>query len=87
MFQAGDAVFHRPSGETWLLACDEEGGEVICCGWPESYAKASDCELKRKATAEERLEILTSVSKSRGDYGGQSHRARRAAYQLSLEGT
>lgn len=82
MFRAGDSVFHRPSGETWVLACDELDGEVMQAGWPESYAKASDCELKRAVTDEKRLEWLADVSKSRDDRGQPSRRARLAFYQL-----
>ena len=63
-FRAGDVIHHAPSGEEWLLACDEERGEVICCGWPETIAKATDCTLVTAATDEERAALLARVAKS-----------------------
>lgn len=83
--RAGDHVFHMPSGETWVLACDEEGGEVMPMGWPETYAKAEHCRLTEAATDEARIASLEAVSKSHGDRGESSRRSRRAAYQLQLE--
>lgn len=59
----GDAILHRPSGETWLVAYYNHG-YVCCCGWPESLAKVEDCELKRKATPEQRHELLVKLSES-----------------------
>lgn len=82
MLRAGDTVFHRPSGEKWLLAYDEMNGEISACGWPESYARASDCELIQAATDEERLDLLRRVAKG-GD--GYSLRASRARHQLAAE--
>jgi hypothetical protein len=82
-FRAGDTVFHRPSGETWVLSCDEVEGEVIPAGWPESYANAEDCDLVESASDTERLEMLTNASKSRTDYGQTTIRSRRAHYQLN----
>lgn len=76
-FRAGDAVRHRPTGETWLLACDEERGEVVASGWPETIARAVDCERVRVATDEQRLERLREVARSGGGY-----RAALAARQL-----
>ncbi len=63
-FRAGDHVFHKPTGETWVLACDQEGNNVICAGWPESLARASDCEIRHTADDTERLDMLTKVSTS-----------------------
>lgn len=80
-FRAGDGVYHRPSEETWVLAADQDGDEVVCAGWPESFAKASDCELKRAATDEERLKMLTQVAEG---CAGQS-RGRLARHQLAAE--
>lgn len=78
MFRAGDHVFHRPSGEKWLLACDEMDGEIICCGWPETFARASDCDLLKAATDEERLKILRAVARI-----ADQTRGSRARHQLS----
>jgi hypothetical protein len=55
--RAGDVVFHRPSGERWLLAWAERG-EVSACGWPEPIAKESDCELVKAASDVEHRAML-----------------------------
>lgn len=57
-FRAGDIVFHTPSGEEWQLACDEDDGDVMPCGWPACIADASDCTLVKAATDEERTKML-----------------------------
>lgn len=66
----GDTVFHSPSEEHWVVAyC--RNGRVCCCGWPETLANESDCELVRKATADERqklIEQLARIEGSRGSY-------------------
>ena len=62
-FKSGDIVFHRPTGEKWLLIRDEHNGYVYPGGWPSTEAKASDCELV--LTAEQAYEI-------RGPSGGNS---------------
>lgn len=64
-FRAGDHVHHHPSGEHWLLACDESDGYVLPGGWPETMARSSDCTLLKAATDEERLKTLREVAKSR----------------------
>lgn len=70
----GDAILHSPSGETWLVAyCDH--GYVCCCGWPESLAKVEDCELKRKATPEQRISLLKQMAESNRDSRGSYARA------------
>jgi hypothetical protein len=65
--RTGDAVLHKPSGETWLVAY-YEGGYVCCCGWPATLAKVSDCELVRKGTDEEWAGLLMSMAVMRGDH-------------------
>lgn len=71
MFRAGDDVAHGPTGETWVLACDQDGDSVVCAGWPETIAKVSDCTLVRAASDAERIEMLTRVAKScAGQYRG-----------------
>lgn len=82
LLRCADHVLHRPTGEKWLLACDEQNGEIICCGWPETFARASDCDLLKAATDEERLELLREVAKP----GRSDTRASRARYQLDLAG-
>lgn len=76
MFRAGDVVAHAPTGEEWVLACDEHRGNVMPYGWPETIALASDCTLIESATDGKRLEVLIEVSKSEG------LRASRAREQL-----
>ena len=66
-FRAGDKVFHKPTGETWILAVDQRGNDVYWCGWPEGYAYAKDCELKKSATDEDRLKMLRDWSEKRGN--------------------
>lgn len=83
MFRAGDSVFHAPTGETWTLACDEENGEVVACGWPETLAYAKDCTLRKCATDAERLDLLHRAAASRGDDGCSTLRSRRASRQLA----
>lgn len=62
--RTGDDVQHRPTGEVWVVAIDEDdNGDIMWCGWPEGWAKASDCTLIKAATDEERLELLIEVSK------------------------
>ncbi len=47
--EAGDIVFHRPSGEEWVvLGVKENRNELVWMGWPKGYAKLSDCELIEK---------------------------------------
>jgi hypothetical protein len=57
----GDTVFHRPTGETWLVAYVEDG-KLAWCGWPEGYADLADCELKQKASEEARSKLLLQMS-------------------------
>lgn len=58
-FRAGDIVLHKPSGEEWQLACDEDRGEVLPCGWPACIAEAADCTLAKAATDDERTKMLS----------------------------
>ncbi len=80
LFRAGDRVRHGPSGETWLLACDErEDGSVYPCGWPETRAMASDCSLVQATTDENRMAMLETVA---GGLDTTSFRRRFAEMQL-----
>lgn len=81
--RAGDTVFHRPTGETWLLAWgDAARGEVSACGWPETIAKMADCDLVEACSDEEHVALLREVAASgRGDY-----RAGVARRQLAVLG-
>jgi len=82
MFRAGDRVKHRPTGEVWILATDEDDGRVMPAGWPECQAMASDCELVEAATDEKRIRMLIRVADSVDPY---SRRAATAGRQLAEE--
>ena len=70
-FRAGDHVHHAPSGEDWVLACDQNRDDVQPAGWPETLARASDCALIRAASEAERMDMLTKVAAIRfPDYRG-----------------
>lgn len=59
--KTGDTVLHRPSGEKWLVAYADCG--IVCpCGWPETIAKESDCQLLDSATEEERIDLLREMA-------------------------
>lgn len=76
----GDTIYHRPSGERWLVAY-AEAGRVVCCGWPCSMADADDCELVTKASPAERDDLLNRMANMRED----DPRKRYAAYRLQKE--
>lgn len=73
--KTGDTVFHRPSGETWLVAY-AQNGHVCACGWPETLAYESDCELIKSATEEKRLNLLHELAEKQG-YDSRRSYARR----------
>lgn len=76
-FKAGDTVTHGPSGETWVLACDETpNGDILPAGWPETLARSGDCELVESATDEQRIDML------RMSQGGDGYRGSVARHQL-----
>lgn len=60
-FRTGDTILHKPSGETWTVAWGDDR-EVICCGWPESFADASDCEMLQTATDEEHWTLVRRIA-------------------------
>lgn len=64
--KAGDHVFHEPTGETWLVATNEEAGFFFAAGWPETRAESTDCKLVYSATDEEHRKLLREVSSSEG---------------------
>ena len=78
-FRAGDTVHNQPSGEDWVLACDEYQEHVMPAGWPESREKVSDCELIEAASDELRLQMLKDAS------AGSGVRADLAQRQLTAE--
>ncbi len=72
---------HLPTGEEWILAYDEERGEVSACGWPESIAQASDCDLVKAGSDGDRLDMLKTWA---GNIASD-HRTRQARRQLKSE--
>ncbi len=78
-----DTILHKPSGEKWLVAY-ARSGYVCCCGWPESLAPASDCELLEKASEEDRLALLRQMADSRGgNYDSRTSYARNYFHELA----
>lgn len=78
--RTGDHVLHRPSGETWVVACvwpDED--RMSWVGYPEGYAVLSDCELIRAATDAEYRGMLQALAAIIGD----DHRKRYAQQVLN----
>lgn len=60
--RAGDSVLHKPTGETWCVAAiSPDGKQLACCGWPETLADVSDCELKEPASDQEHWDVLHEV--------------------------
>jgi hypothetical protein len=81
-FKTGDVVKHIPSGETWLVAwCGEV--HVIPCGWPESLANVSDCELSKACTPEESIDLLRKLADGRHD-SMKTSRAERELIRLRV---
>lgn len=61
--RTGDAVFHRPSGENWLVAfADADRDEIAWCGWPPGFAKLSDCDVVQKASDADSLKLLREIA-------------------------
>ena len=55
--RAGDIVFHRESGEEWLIAKTCESGFYLA-GWPCTRLHESQCDLVRAATDEEHRAVV-----------------------------
>lgn len=72
-FRCGDCVLHRPSGEEWLVAfC--EGDELAWAGWPDGRARASDCDLVKRATDDEHRKAVAAWFRFDRDPNGDSRR-------------
>ena len=72
--RAGDHVFHKPTGETWVVAY-VDGDYLAWCGWPEGEAKLADCELVKRASDEEHLRWLNDIANSSGRRASMAKRA------------
>ena len=66
-FRAADIVRHIPTGEKWVLATDQVDKHVTWCGWPEGTALANDCKLIKRASDEERHDMLVTWSQKTGN--------------------
>lgn len=63
--RTGDHVFHRPSGETWVVAwADHATGYMAPCGWPTCQAAIADCEIVRRSTDAECNTLVEQLAKS-----------------------
>lgn len=73
--RTGDSVFHRPTGERWLVAyVDEDRDRIAWCGWPEGEALLSDCELEKSCSDKEHLKLLNHLAE--GHSGVRASRAK-----------
>lgn len=70
MIRTGDTVFHRPSGERWLVACVRDE-QLSWCGWPEGWAQLSDCELVKTCTDEQHWKLVEEIARSSQDHRGR----------------
>jgi hypothetical protein len=76
----GDIVLHGPTQERWVVAF-VQGDNLSWCGWPEGWAKLTDCALVEKSTPEARLKLLKQMADMPTD---QDHRARYARVALDM---
>ena len=81
VIDTADHVYHIPSGETWLVAY-VDGTALVACGWPESRVALNKCLLTKKATPEEKLDLLQRLVFSSGS---RAAHAVRALEQLGLK--
>lgn len=79
--RAGDAVLHKPSGETWSVAFVEDG-RLCARGWPLSYVPVDECELKRACTDEKHNAVLREMAAMSDS---SDPRCRRARLALGME--
>lgn len=84
MIDTGDTVFHKPTGETWTVAC-VQGERLSWCGWPEGSASLSECTLIAKATPEERHKLLEEWAKPTSCDRRRDHRHFHAIRRLEKE--
>ena len=71
--ETADIVRHAPTGEEWLVAY-VENGKLCACGWPESLADLSDCTLVKKATEQEKQQLIQQLAAM----GGHEYDSRRS---------
>lgn len=66
--RCGDTVTHRPTGETWTVAF-VDGNELSWVGWPFGFARTADCEVRRRCTDAEHVELLLRIAQGEHDGG------------------
>ncbi len=77
--RSGDTVLHRPSGETWTVACVRDN-RLSWYGWPEGMAELADCELVEACSDAEHEASLRQWAER---VGGKDHRVRECQRQLA----
>lgn len=72
--RCGDHVFHRPSGEKWVVAyADYESGKLAWMGWPNGTADLADCELVQSADDEKHRRDVKCYAEKTEDDGRRSN--------------
>lgn len=59
--RTGDHVFHKPTGETWVVRY-VHGDRMAWCGWPPGEALAKDCEIVRACSDEEHANMVDELA-------------------------
>lgn len=67
--RTGDTIKHIPSGELWTVAWADER-EVICCGWPETFARREHCVLIEACSDEEHWSLVRQLAVRPSDSRG-----------------
>lgn len=67
LIRTGDTVLHKPSGESWVVAC-VRGDYLAWCGWPEGEAKLADCELQTSATDEQHWYWVQQIAEANAGF-------------------
>lgn len=81
--RCGDVVFHRPSGERWIVAW-AEGDDLAWTGWPNGVARLSDCDVVRRCTDAQHVKAVEMWLRP-GQHDSRSARVRRL-YGATQEG-
>lgn len=79
--RCGDTVKHKPTGETWTVSY-VDGDNLAWVGWPNGYAKVSDCAIIKSCSDLEHVLLLKRITESRDE--GSDQRARRAMQDLHM---
>lgn len=59
---AGSHVYHKPTGENWVVALDEIDGRIYYMGYPfGGYGDKKDVALLRETSPEKRKKTLEEV--------------------------